>query len=464
MAVTIRTGANGSYKSSYVAYFVILPALKAGRIVVTNIEGMQPLHKLQERLGIEFPTTARLIRITSRDTNGLKLWQHFFCWCPLGALIVIDECQDIYSKKIGFKLEKIAYQPLDHFLPLLPPNFESLFNSRYTPADLSNLDESETDDRGQREYDDDGKIIYPFNFNEGFMRHRKYNWDIELLSPDWAQIDSGIKACAEQCFFHKGRDQYFWAKRNPFIYKHSKAATTPTIPKGKDPNLSNKKIPLDAFLLYKSTATGKAQGSGALNLLFSNYKFYCVLLIIIFGIGYLVYGISNLVFGSSSTVENAKTQTNDVTQSPETNSKAPAENVPDVSSGSNSDSSSHSLLVPFVPVRSILYFEGLETAYISGVHKRNYVVEVSGEQFDAYELDLVINVEAKQGRFSIDKFYLEAVGVEFKLINDCLLELSNGRKKALITCEPNQQAGDSFDDREVSREVANGLKDNSYFM
>ncbi len=29
-------------------------------------------------------------------------------------------------------------------------------------------------------------------------------------------------APAEQCFFHKGRDQFFWAKRKPYIYKHAK--------------------------------------------------------------------------------------------------------------------------------------------------------------------------------------------------------------------------------------------------
>ncbi|MDT9693808.1 zonular occludens toxin domain-containing protein, partial [Streptomyces sp. P9(2023)] len=65
MAITIRTGANGSYKSSYVAYYVILEALKAGRVVVTNLEGMEPLDIIQERLDIEFPTTTRLIRIFS---------------------------------------------------------------------------------------------------------------------------------------------------------------------------------------------------------------------------------------------------------------------------------------------------------------------------------------------------------------------------------------------------------------
>lgn len=59
MAIFIRTGANGSYKSAYVAYFVIYEALKAGRVVVTNLEGMQPLDEIERRFDMQF--LARLV-------------------------------------------------------------------------------------------------------------------------------------------------------------------------------------------------------------------------------------------------------------------------------------------------------------------------------------------------------------------------------------------------------------------
>ncbi len=49
MAIFIRTGANGSYKSAYVAYFVILEALKAGRVVVTNMQGFETLDVIEKR-------------------------------------------------------------------------------------------------------------------------------------------------------------------------------------------------------------------------------------------------------------------------------------------------------------------------------------------------------------------------------------------------------------------------------
>lgn len=223
MAITIRTGANGSYKSAYTAYFSIYHALKAGRTVVTNMEGMQPISVIEERFNIKFPSTAKLFRISSRDEAGLHLWTHFFCWCPIGALIVIDECQDIFSKNVGFEMKKVKYKPLSEFLSqssadgLLPKDYEQFFNSRHTPADMSNLKESEVDDRGIAEYDADGRIIYPHSFNEGFMRHRKYDWDIELLSPDWKQIDSGIKACANQNFYHKAVTNFSGQSANPLF-------------------------------------------------------------------------------------------------------------------------------------------------------------------------------------------------------------------------------------------------------
>ena len=55
MAVYFRHGSNGSYKTAYAVWFEILPALRNGRVVVTNIEGMKPLEKIESLLGEKFP-------------------------------------------------------------------------------------------------------------------------------------------------------------------------------------------------------------------------------------------------------------------------------------------------------------------------------------------------------------------------------------------------------------------------
>lgn len=434
MAITIRTGANGSYKSSYVAYFVIFEALKAGRVVVTNIEGMTPLNLIEERFDIKFPSTAKLIRITSRDAKGLELWQHFFCWAPLGALLVIDECQDIYSRKIGFKMENVRYRPLSEFLPDLPKNYESFFHSRHVPANMDELDPCETDDRGVAEYDEDGRIIYPFTFNEGFMRHRKYNWDIELLSPDWSQIDSGIKACAEQCFYHKGRDAYFWSRRKPYIYKHGKNVTTPSVPKGKDPNITTQKIPLDAFLLYKSTATGEARQSGAMNMLARNPKIVLVLLLGILSIGYFFYGLSNLVFGSSEEVANAPAQQAHVANNGQKQTGKGAQADNDVSGRGDtgqagSDDHSENGEVRYVDkIRQLLEIDDINKLYYMG-----HTTRKTDKDFQFF-----VSLEAisQSGTYYLTDRFLKLHDINFVHFDDCLLRLTKETVTLNVFCKP----------------------------
>lgn len=449
MAITIRTGANGSYKSAYAVYFSIYQALKAGRTVVTNMEGMQPLSVIEERFNIKLPSTGKLIRVSSRDSAGLDLWTHFFCWCPIGALIVIDECQDIFSKNVGFDMRKIKYKPLSHFITqspndgLLPKDYESFFNSRHNPVDMNNLNDSETDDRGVAEYDSDGRIIYPLTFNEGFMRHRKYDWDIELLSPDWKQIDSGIKACANQNFFHKGRDQFFWAKRKPFIWKHDKSVTTPVIPKTKDINLTKQKIPLDAFMLYKSTGTGSAKQQVAMNTLFRSPKAILTFLLLISCIGYVTHDLSNRYSETDETVEEAR-QTTLSASVPEQNQTLPDENIKtvgDVHLSGNSSKDDDKASISHVPIAEVLPFEGIKKAFVTGV---NFAIKNG-----TIERQVSIEVEALDGFYSVNENFLKAYDITYDRIDDCLLKLSRGQLSKLITCKPYAAAASALP--EVSR-------------
>ena len=441
MAITIRTGANGSYKSAYTAYFRIYQALKAGRVVVTNMEGMQPLEEIEKLMDIQFPTTAKLFRITSRDKAGVHLWTHFFCWCPLGALIVIDECQDIYSKNIGFDMRKVTYKPIEDFITqdtgkdgLLPTDYLDFFYSRYVPADMSALEASETDDRGIAEYDEQGRIIYPHTFNEGFMRHRKYNWDIELLSPDWKQIDSGIKACGEQNFYHKGRDQFFWAVRKPFIWKHDKSVSTPVIPKTKDVNLTTQKIPLDAFLLYKSTSTGVAKRAGAMNTLFRNPKVIGVFLLFILCMGWAINEISNRITDTRETAPQAGTSQLDSASPNQADKlvKTGAQGSGLLRDGGTSGQVDNNGRIPSVYIGDVLPLEGIQKAFVTGV---NHAVKIRANQrhFEHY---ISVEAVATDGVYSLNQEFFKAYDITYQVINECLLKLTRGNVSKTITCKP----------------------------
>ncbi len=473
MAITIRTGGNGSYKSAYTAWFVILPALKAGRVVVTNLEGMQPLEVIAERLNITFPSSTKLIRIFSRSEKGIFLWQHFFCWCPLNALIVIDECQDLFSKEIGFDGRKIKYQPLDHFLPMLPKGYKEFFDSRHVPVDMTQLDVSEVDDTGQAEYDESGRVIYPLTYNEGFMRHRKYNWDIELLSPDWQQIASGVKACAEQAFFHKNRDKFFWNHRKPYIFLHATNVAKPVLPKKKDPNLFSEKVPLEAHLLYKSTGTGAITKSGGLNTLFKSPKFFFLLLLMVGAPAYVIYGVVDLLFKDESQVTTVEPETESVS---EVVQPIDADTIKEdlksdgvLSNGGVSDQVVEQSPTVFVSVTQLLPFEGLQKAYLSGFHRNIKTVMVNGKPKRQSSLDIVINAYTPDGQYSLNKRYLEMVNVSFELVDECMMLLSSGGQQSLITCEPtnyNEVAPqpDNSQSELAQMSKTEAMKDNSVFM
>ncbi|WP_254662507.1 zonular occludens toxin domain-containing protein [Vibrio parahaemolyticus] len=299
MATSFRYGHGGSYKSACAVWFDLLPALREGRICITNIHGMQPLEVIEQRLGEKFPDTARLIRISSRNPEGFELWKYFFCWAPIGAFILIDECQQIFSVNAGFKMANIHKRPFTDFEPHLPEGFSELFHSRWLTIDTSSLDNGEIDDCQRTRFDEQGRIIYPENFNNAFMEHRHYNWDIVLLTPDFAQIPKELKGVAELAKQHKGKDGIFFSNRKPRILEHDPTRTV-TKP-SKDDVVYNLKVPLDVHLLYASTVTGQITKSGLGKNIFLNPKFLAAMALVVLSFGYLVYALIGMVSDSETT-------------------------------------------------------------------------------------------------------------------------------------------------------------------
>ncbi|EOW3713771.1 zonular occludens toxin domain-containing protein, partial [Vibrio fluvialis] len=273
--------------------------------------------------------------------------------------------------------------------------------------------------------------------NEGFMRHRKYNWDIELLSPDWGQIDTAIRACAEQCFFHKGNDGMFWARRKPLIYKHAKNTTTPVIPKGKDPNVMSVKIPLDAFLLYKSTATGKAQQSGAVNVLYKNPKFLAAFAAGVGCIGYFLYGLSGLVLGTSEEVPNAPTAhtPSQVSESAKGTGQKGAEGagvLPARGTGNSPDGSALDS-VSLASNRLELMRQMLGLYEIQSLYYTGHTTQSTSKGFK-----FMVTLEAKtpDGVYRFDDTFLKANHIRYVHYDDCLLKLTKEAVDLNVFCKP----------------------------
>lgn len=240
------------------------------------------------------------MRIFTRSEEGVRLWQQWYCWMPIGAFVVIDECQDIFTDHVGFKMQKSQYQPLETYLPDLPDGFAELFHSRWHPVDPDTFDAGDTDDTGRTQLDENNRLLYPFNFYGAFMRHRKYQWDIVMLTPDWTSIPTSLRGCAQEAFSHRSTDTFF-RKRKPRIFNHSPKATSTEPPKGDKSNVYSRKIPVDVFALYQSTGTGGFNESKASASFLYQPKLWLAFIVFFAALGYVFYAFSKM--GDSAETE-----------------------------------------------------------------------------------------------------------------------------------------------------------------
>ncbi|WP_324293949.1 zonular occludens toxin domain-containing protein, partial [Vibrio parahaemolyticus] len=122
-----------------------------------TIHGMQPLEVIEQPLVKSFLIRLGSFALALAYAEGFALWKYFFCWAPIGAFILIDECQQIFSVNAGFKMANIHKRPFTDFEPHLPEGFSELFHSRWLTIDTSSLDNGEIDDCQRTRFDEQGR-------------------------------------------------------------------------------------------------------------------------------------------------------------------------------------------------------------------------------------------------------------------------------------------------------------------
>ncbi|NOH73351.1 zonular occludens toxin [Vibrio pectenicida] len=450
MAVYFRHGSNGSYKTAYAVWFEILPALRSGRVVVTNIEGIKPLKTIESLLGEKFPVGARLVRLFTRKQSGIELWQNWFNWMPVNALVVIDECQDIFAPEVGFKREKALKRPIEDFTDSLPDDFLELFYERWGMADTTDLDDGDIDDVGETQLDDKGRLLYPDNYYGAFMRHRKYQWDIILLTPDFTSIPRWMLGCATDAFSHTSTDTFF-RKRKPRIYNH-RPKSSKTAPSTRQDLAScvNKKIPLDVFALYQSTGTGGFNASKADISILKSPKFIFAITVAVVALAnfareaYAIYNRNNDNLPQASVEKTDTMQAtaqNGDSQSLDDNA-ACSQGANGVANCNGSNENSHQVsfdaVNPFY--RSFPIFNNAKSVHLTSV------VQVRHEQFITF--DYRFRIDKADGSYYIGSQVLSAYGYEFAYIDDCLIEVHFDNTSRMLSCPPRQTIAESPDTRE----------------
>jgi zona occludens toxin len=443
MAVIIRHGPAGSYKSSYAVWFELLPALREGRTVVTNVEGMRTIEEIEKLLGERFPTTARIYRFSSQTDKGRKLWQHWYNWCPLGAYILIDEVQDIFSKSLGFDMAKNHYQGVEAFADILPQDFIDYYRrnrNNFKPK------EEFTDDLGERIVADDGSIIMPANFEESFQRHRKYNWDITLCTPNIGALGKEIKSVSQLAVAHRSKDGAGF-KRRTRMFEHEPLSST--IKPTKDDIVTNTKVPVEVHLLYASTATGSATKAGFGTAIFKMPKFWVAVFAMCVSVYLFISGITNehnTLIGSVSDEEMSQTV------SPDTSGTVPAaqmglaqgESVArlDIETASGVVSRHDRIAALSEPRRVPNHAISSETDwpdwfpfpdangfYLTAVVERH---NKSGRT----QTDITFKLMTDTQEIYVRSKMLQRLGVTAQVFDECMVMLMSGRESMYVGCPP----------------------------
>lgn len=217
MTTGIIHGDPGSYKTATLINDYLVPAIKQGRVVVTNIRGVKSPEDIAEIYGFELPDESELI-LVSFDQEGFDKMARFFHWAPQGALILMDEGQRIYPTRLR--------------------DF-SIYDIR-NPTDE----------------------VRPRTVEDSFDSHRHMNWDIYISTPNIGKLHKEIRAVAEFGYRHKNLASVFSFlkgryKRVVHNAENSGNAVGHTI------SSSMRKIDKRCFNVYQSTATGKTKDTGS---------------------------------------------------------------------------------------------------------------------------------------------------------------------------------------------------------
>lgn len=423
MAAHIFHGPPGSFKSASVVWFRVLEALRQGRLVVTNIEGMCTKETIEIELNETFPQGADIWRLSSQSSKGQYLWRRWFWWMPVKAFIVMDEVQDI------FPADTTVFKPIEFDVPKdqlgievikdkLPEKFYDYYIKELTTFSPE-IDDDLIDDSGEVVLDTNGNMIYPRTMREANMRHRKYNWDIVYCTPEITEIHKLVRSVCEFAYGHKYYEMLEFIpyyKRRVRIHEHSPKSTGH--PKKKDDPTKWRKIPLDVHKLYRSTSTGNVSSNGGGVAALKDPTFIFTIAILVLCISYATW------WGFFQTDNKVVVQESQKShqENPQVSGKATAETprfFGDTDPDTNNNENAVSLGLPYNATK--IYFTG----YLDVVLNKD-------KKYKEYFFTLT----EQQNEIAINSTDLQFFGIKVHYINECAVELSRGKKKRIVYCTP----------------------------
>ncbi len=265
MSIKIHHGPPGSYKTSGAVMDDFVPAALQGRVVITNVRGLNDVDQVRKvltkpssffRRDIKYwpfkpvivPDSFDIIWIDTTTQAGRMRLLKFFYWAPNGAFLLIDEAQFVFPKALTAK----HVQALD-----FPGGVEAAARA--------------------------GK---PPDFLTAFDMHRHYNWDMVLTTPCISKIRGDIRDAAEGAFKH--RNSAMVGLRGRYREGFHSAEDT-----GKSDSdiITNRGRKIKSFVwsLYASTATGNFTDTTAGLSLLKNPRILLLLSVLLLLGSYVLY-------------------------------------------------------------------------------------------------------------------------------------------------------------------------------
>lgn len=267
MSIAIHHGPSGSYKTFGIIQRHVIDALKAGRVVVTNIRGFDSIEAVIDQYPeIEFPVNAQILTLPQKDPDCLELIRRWWHWVPFGALVVIDEAQMVYPKRRDFRpksLDTIESRLLD----VLGLPVDITFNGETRPA----------------------------NMEVAFDMHRHFNWDMFLSTPNIGKIHPEIRQSAEWAYRHRDLSTLLpWLKGKWVEIQHDAEFSGKSISHVTGSPTRYKADPR-VWKCYKSTATGQHSDSIAGRSIFKDPKILALSTVVFLCIIIFAFTISDTV-------------------------------------------------------------------------------------------------------------------------------------------------------------------------
>lgn len=375
MAIKIHHGPNGSFKTSGAIQDDLIQAILEGRYIVTNIRGLT----LDRVLTVfpDAPSTLQVVNLSMESSEDLARMRSWFMWVPAGAFLIFDETQILFPK---------AWRDSD----LRQFDF---------PGGLEAAKEADR----------------PTGWLDAWTRHRHWNWDVVLTTPNIRYIRDEIRLTCEKAYLHANLALLgsTFKKLLRKDYKEAMHDAQENRPTSGETIVQLKRIEPRTFALYESTATGSTRETTAGLSLFSSPKLLIGLACIALAIGYAFNsgGVSILTCGINCHADKAVEKAAPVAVSGSSSAPRAVADKP------RADLQVSDLAHPFDGLTFVI------RAAVSGFHNER--------SRDLTIFDLV-DEEGLSFRQTGDQ--LRALGYRVVIRNECYIELSRDAWKGSATC------------------------------